>query len=88
MKRVKEGCICQTLIFSQRETADEQTLTLAQTRELNVREAQRYRQSLLNKGTRHRIIEEKTLDDGSVMIKVIKEYNEKVDVEQLFGMNW
>ena len=70
MKRVKAACICQTLHFMLKED---------EPHEFAVRkvqsEVEHYKQSLQRGGTQYRILEETTQDDGSVIIKIIKQYN-------------
>ncbi|MCD8019371.1 MAG: hypothetical protein LUF92_07245 [Clostridiales bacterium] len=70
MKRIKAACICQTLHFQLKEDiAHEEAVAMVQ------HEVQRYKNSLDNKRTQYRIVEEETQPDGSIMIKIIKQYN-------------
>lgn len=70
MKRVKAACICQTLHFMLKEDLDH-ALAAEQVRA----EVAHYRQSLERNGTQYRILEEAAQPDGSVIVKVIKQYN-------------
>lgn len=81
MKRVKAACIFQTLIFSQKEDLGFSRERLL---ELNRDEVRRYKLSLERTGTRYQVTEEKELEDGSVLVKVRKQYNDKADVSEYF----
>ncbi len=70
MKRVKAACICQTLHFMPKEDSDHDTAVRT------VRgEVEKYRLSLERNRIKHRIVSEETLPDGSVMIRIIRQYN-------------
>ena len=81
MKRVKAACIFQTLIFSQKEDLGFSRERLL---ELNRDEVRCYKLSLERTGTRYQVTEEKELEDGSVLVKVRKQYNDKADVSEYF----
>ena len=70
MKRVQAACICQTLHFFQK---DEVTKSI-QERMAN-EELEKYKLSLERSRTQFRILEETRQDDGSLVIKIIKQYN-------------
>ena len=70
MKRVKAACICQTLHFMLKEDEPHE-LAVSKVN----KEVEHYKQSLLRSGTEHRILEECVQSDGSVIIKIIKQYN-------------
>ncbi len=70
MKRVQAACICQTLLFFQK---DEQSKD--RNEKLSREEIEKYKNSLEKSRTEYRILEEKVHDDGSIVIKVIKQYN-------------
>ena len=70
MKRVQAACICQTLHFCQKEP-----LSKDLTEKLAREEIDKYKQSLERSKTEYKILEEKKQDDGSIVIKVIKQYN-------------
>lgn len=70
MKRIKAACICQTLHFMLKEDiAHEQAVKLVQ------EELAQYRRTLERNRTQYKIVEEQTQPDGSILIKVIKQYN-------------
>lgn len=71
MKRVKAACICQTLHFMLKEDV-EHSMAVQQVRE----DVERYKRTLERNRTRYRIVEENQQPDGSVMMKVIKQYNQ------------
>lgn len=71
MKRVKAACICQTLHFMLKEDV-EHSLAVQQVRE----DVERYKRTLERNRTQYRIVEENQQPDGSVMMKVIKQYNQ------------
>ena len=66
MKRIKAACICQTLHFQLKEDL-EHSIAVRLVRE----EVERYKQALERNRTRHKIVDE----DGSVVIRIIKQYN-------------
>lgn len=70
MKRIKAACICQTLHFMLKEDA-EHTWAVNQVK-LDV---EHYKQGLERNRTKYKILEETTQPDGSVIVKIIKQYN-------------
>jgi len=70
MKRVQAACICQTLHFCQREEVSKEL-----NEKLAREEIEKYKQSLEKSKTEYKILEEKKQADGSIVIKVIKQYN-------------
>lgn len=71
MKRVKAACICQTLHFLLKEDTDP---ALAQ--RLIQDEVAAYRKRLEISGARYRILSEERQADGSVILKIKKQYNQ------------
>ena len=69
MKRVKAACICQTLHFMRKEE-------LGQTEASVQEEVERYKQSLDRSRTQYKILEEALQPDGSVILKLKKQYNQ------------
>lgn len=53
--------------------------------ELNKAEAERYKNQLERTKTRYVIDSETEESDGAVIIKIRKEYNSKIDVEEYFN---
>ena len=70
MKRVKAACICQTLHFMLKDDlGHDDAVKLVQN------EVAKYKTSLDRSRTKYRIISEETLSDGSVVIRIKKQYN-------------
>lgn len=70
MKRVKAACICQTLHFMLKDDLGHDYAV-----KMVKDEVQKYKASLDKNRTKYKIISEETQSDGSVMIKIIKQYN-------------
>lgn len=81
MKRVKAACILQTLVFAQK---DDCGLTREQQLKLNYDEVLRYKAQMDRSRTRYQIAEETEQEDGSVLVRVRKQYNDRVDVSEYF----
>ena len=81
MKRVRSACIMQTLVFTQRE---ELCFTAERAFELNRAEYEKYKAELDRVNTRYQILSENEEKDGSVVIKIRKQYNDKTDVSEYF----
>lgn len=70
MKRIQAACICQTLHFQRKEdVAPELAAKLVQ------EEVAQYKRLLERNHTKHRILEEIEQPDHSVILKIIKQYN-------------
>ncbi len=71
MKRVKAACICQTLHFMLKEdTPGDYAAKLVE------EEVASYKATLVKNNTQYKIIEETREPDGSIVIKIIKQYNQ------------
>lgn len=70
MKRIQAACICQTLHFMLKED-----LTPKEAADLVRQEVEHYKQGLDRNHTRYRIVSETDQPDGSVVLKIIKQYN-------------
>ncbi len=82
MKRVKAACILQTLVFSQKEDCGlSHDAILTQNR----MEVKRYQQTLERTRTRYQIVSQEEQEDGSIVLRVRKQYNEKADVSEYFA---
>lgn len=79
MKRVQAACIFQTLVFQQK---DDTYLSKEKKTALNKEEVERYKESLKKHKTRFQIVEETEQEDGSILIRVRKQYNDKTDVSE------
>lgn len=70
MKRVKAACICQTLHFMLKEdVGHDYAVKLVQ------QDIEHYKANLDRNRTQFKIVEEVEQPDGSMIIKVIKQYN-------------
>lgn len=70
MKRVKAACICQTLHFMLKD-GTEHLYAVRQVKD----EVEQYKKNLERNHTLYKILEETEQPDGSVIVKVIKQYN-------------
>ena len=82
MKRVKSGCIFQTLIFMQKE---EYGLSKEAQLKYNREELEKYKADLEKNKTRYQIISADEQDDGSIIVRVKKQINDKTDVSEYFN---
>ena len=70
MKRVKAACICQTLHFMLKEDVrHDYAVSLVK------QEVEQYKKGMDRKHMQYKILEETEQPDGSIMVKVIKQYN-------------
>ncbi len=81
MKRVRAACILQTLVFSQK---PEFGMTPERAKKLNREEVEHYKQTLDRTGTRYIVVSEAEQEDGSIVLHVKKQYNDKADVSEYF----
>ena len=70
MKRVKAACICQTLHFMLKDD-EEHLYAVKQVKD----EVEKYKRNLERNHTQYKIIEQAEQPDGSIVVKVIKQYN-------------
>ena len=70
MKRIQAACICQTLHFMLKEdVAHDWAVKQVE------QEVEHYKSQLERNRIKHKILEETVQPDGSIIIKVIKQYN-------------
>ncbi|MGN0629000.1 MAG: hypothetical protein ACI4IW_05180 [Oscillospiraceae bacterium] len=70
MKRVQSACICQTLHFVlKEEILHDEAVSLVNA------EVEKYKADLEKSGSRYKILDEHRESDGSVIIKIIKQYS-------------
>ena len=81
MKRVKAACILQTLVFLQKEDG---YLSRNSVLEANRREVERYTQQMDRNCVRYQIVSQEEQEDGSIIVRVRKQYNQKADVSEYF----
>ncbi|MBE6789566.1 MAG: hypothetical protein E7535_00060 [Ruminococcaceae bacterium] len=82
MKRVKAACILQTLVFSQKPEMGYNKETALR---MNLEEVNHYKATLEKTKTRYEITDTVQQEDGSVLVRVRKQYNGKIDVSEYFG---
>ncbi|MBQ8178629.1 MAG: hypothetical protein IJ033_05490 [Clostridia bacterium] len=82
MKRVKSGCVLQTLVFFQR---DEYGYSKEEQRAYNLEEIEKYKQELEGNGTRYQILSIDEQSDASFIVHVRKHLNANTDVSEYFG---
>lgn len=70
MKRIRAACLCQTLHFFQREDADRDHAAKAVQEEVN-----NYKHHLERNCIPYKITSETVQPDGSILLKIIKQYN-------------
>ena len=70
MKQVKAACICQTLHFMLKDDLGHDYAM-----KLVKEDVVKYKASLDKNRTKYKIVSEETQPDGSVIIKIIKQYN-------------
>ncbi len=81
MKRVKAACILQTLIFSQK---PENGYSREVAMQINRKEIGNYKATLERTKSRYQIVEEAEQEDGSIIVRIRKQYNDKADVSEYF----
>lgn len=82
MKRVKAACIFQTLVFSQK---PEMGYSKEDSLKINRGEFERYKATLDRSKTRYQIVDSTEMEDGSVIVRVRKQYNDTADVSEYFN---
>ena len=82
MKRVKAGCILQTLVFLQK---DDCGLSAETQLICNRQEVEKYKADLEKNKTRYQILEVAEQPDASIIVRVRKQLNDKTDVSEYFN---
>lgn len=81
MKRVKAACILQTLVFAQK---PEMGYSREKALKINHDEIEHYKATLERSKTRYQIVDTVEREDGSIVVHVKKQYNDKADVSEYF----
>ena len=81
MKRVKSGCILQTLAFLQK---DDCGLSKEAQLKCNREEVEKYKTDLAKKKIRHQILSVEEQADASIIVRVRKQINDNTDVSEHF----
>ncbi|MCD7860283.1 MAG: hypothetical protein LUH51_09060 [Firmicutes bacterium] len=82
MKRIQSACILQTLVFSQNPDAG---YSKERALEANRLEVRYYKARLDSAKTRYQIVDEAPQEDGSIILRVRKQYNDRADVSEYFA---
>ncbi len=82
MKCVKAACILQTLVFSQK---PEMGYSKESALKINLEEIERYKKNLERTRTKYQIVDTVEQSDGSVILRVRKQYNDRTDVSEYFA---
>ena len=82
MKRVKAGCILQTLVFLQKDDCgfSKETQLI-----YNRQEVEKYKADLEKNKTRYQIVEVAEQPDASIIVRVRKHLNDKTDISEYFS---
>ena len=70
MKRIQAACICQTLHFQLKENVDHANAVRGVQEDVS-----NYKHQMERSHTKYKILEETEQPDGSVVIRIIKQYN-------------
>ncbi len=81
MKRVKAACILQTLIFAQK---PEFGYSKERALRINHEEIESYKKALERAKTKYIIVDEEEQENGSIIIHVKKQYNDRTDFSEYF----
>lgn len=81
MKRVKAGCVLQTLVFLQKEDCG---LSKDSQRKYNREEVEKYKRDLEKNKTRYQIVSVEEQEDASIIVRVRKHLNDRTDVNEYF----
>lgn len=71
MKRIQSACICQTLHFMLKD-GEEHNYAAKKVKE----EVEHYKASMERSRTQYRILEETVQPDDSIILKIVKQYNQ------------
>jgi len=82
VKRVKAACILQTLVFSQK---PEMGYSKESALKINQEEIERYKKNLERTRTKYQIVDTVEQSDGSVILRVRKQHNDRTDVSEYFA---
>ena len=101
MKRVKAACILQTLVFSQKPEMGYSKESALKTNQEEIErykknlddndyfashpEIERYKKNLERTRTKYQIVDTVEQSDGSVILRVRKQYNDRTDVSEYFA---
>lgn len=81
MKRVKAGCILQTLVFSQK---DDCGFSQEEQLKYNREEVEKYKATLEKNKTKYQMLSVQEQPDASIIVRVRKQLNDKTDTSEYF----
>lgn len=81
MKRIKAGCILQTLVFLQKEDCGFNKATQLK---YNRAEVEKYKATLEKNKTRYQIVSIDEQADASIIVRVRKQLNDTADISEYF----
>ena len=83
MKRIQSSAIFQTLIFSQQ---PENGYTRDEACRINSAEIDHYIEKLERTRTRYKITDRQEQTDGSILLRIRKQYNDRIDAKEYFEL--
>jgi len=83
MKRIKASAVFQTLVFSQK---PENGYSRDEAYRINNEEIENYTRKMERTRTRYKIIKREDQMDGSIILWVRKQYNDRTDVDEYFNL--
>ena len=83
MKRIQSSAIFQTIIFSQK---PENGYTRDQAFKINNEEVEHYTKKMDRTRTRYKIMKREEQADGSIILWVRKQYNDRINVNEYFDL--
>ena len=72
MKRIKAACLLQTICFLPKDNYPSEY-----NKQLVQREYETYKSTMDRRGTKYKILEETSQTDGSIVVKLKKQYNQQ-----------
>lgn len=83
MKRIQSSAVFQTVIFSQK---PENGYSRDEALKINNAEVEHYTQKMDRTRTRYKIVKREEQVDGSIILWVRKQYNDRIDVKEYFDL--
>ena len=83
MKRIQSSAVFQTVLFSQK---PENGYSRDEAFKINNVEVEHYTQKMDRTRTRYKIVKREEQVDGSIILWVRKQYNDRIDVKEYFDL--
>lgn len=83
MKRIQSSAVFQTVLFSQK---PENGYSRDEAFKINNAEVEHYTQKMDRTRTRYKIVKREERVDGSIILWVRKQYNDRIDVKEYFDL--